>query len=84
MADIELDNLSEDGREEDRQEEDTSFTENTDNANAEYDNIRSQINSEQVAQNRVNTGLGEDGFTEIGNLKKGQPEDTKQLRCLRQ
>ena len=58
---IELDNLGEDGREEkDRQEEDTSFTENTDNANAEYDNTLSQIFSEQVAQNRVNTGLGED------------------------
>ena len=61
MADIELDNLGEDGREEkDRQEEDTSFTENTDNANTEYDNTLSQIFSEQVAQNRVNTGLGED------------------------
>ncbi len=61
MADIELDNLGENGREEeDRQEEDTSFTENTDNANAEYDNTRSQISSEQTIQTRANTGLGED------------------------
>ncbi len=66
MADIELDNLGEDGREEeDRQEEDTSFTENTDNANAEYDNVRAQINSEQTTQIRVNTGLGEDELTDL-------------------
>ncbi len=46
MTDIKLDNLSEDKREEDdRQEQDISFTENTNNANAEYDNTRSQINS---------------------------------------
>ncbi len=31
MADIELDNLGEDGKEEDAREEDTSFTENTNN-----------------------------------------------------
>ncbi len=65
MADIELDNLGEDEKEEDRQEEDTSFTENTDNANAVYDNIRSQINSEQTTQTRANTGLSEDGLTDL-------------------
>ena len=68
MADIELDNHGEDGREEeDRQEEDTFFTESTDKANTEFDNIWSQINSEQVAQNRPNIGLDEDDLTEIGN-----------------
>ena len=48
MADIELDNLGEDRteREQTEREEDTSFTEDTDNADAEYDNIRAQINLE--------------------------------------
>ena len=50
MADIELDNLGEDRTEQERSEqaEDTSFTENTDNA--DYDNIRTQINSESTDQ----------------------------------
>ena len=53
MDAIELDNFGEDGREEDareeeeREEEDTSFTENTNNANAEFDNIRDLINQPQ-------------------------------------
>ncbi len=55
---IELDNFGEDGREEDareeeREEEEESFTENTNNANAEFDNIRTQINSETTDQTRV-------------------------------
>ncbi len=60
MADIELNNIGEDRTEQEeaeREEEDTSFTENTDNDNAEYDNTRSQINSEQT---KAKTGLGED------------------------
>ncbi len=87
MADIELDNLGGDGREEeDRQEEDTSFTENTDNANAEYDNTRSQINSQQTTQTRVNTGLGEDGLTEIEDYFEKRPVrryEAIKNRCLR-
>ena len=51
MDAIELDNFGEDGREEDvreeeeeREEEDTSFTENINNANAEFDNARNSHN----------------------------------------
>ncbi len=66
MADIELDNLGEDGREEDtKEEEDTSFTENTENANAKFENTRSQINSEPDDQTRANTGLREDDPTDL-------------------
>ena len=65
MADIELNNLGEDGREEDTREEGTSFTENTNNANAEFDNIRPQINLEQVVQNRVNIGLDNEELTDL-------------------
>ncbi len=50
MADIELDNLGEDRTEQEQteREEDTSFTEDTDNADADYDNIRTQINVEST------------------------------------
>ena len=54
MADIELYNLGEDGREEeDRQEEDTSFTENTDNANAD--------SSKELIDNISDAKYGEKG-----------------------
>ncbi len=73
MDAIEIDRFGEDEREveyvreEDRQEEekDTSFIENTNNANAEFDNMRTQINSATADQTRVNTGIGEDGFTDL-------------------
>ena len=61
MADIELDNLSEDRTEQEEVEraEDTSFTENTDNA--DYDNIRSQIS----LRSRTNTERGDFDSTDL-------------------
>ncbi len=60
MDNIELDNLCEDQAE---RAEDTSFTENTDNA--DYDNIRSQINLRTVTQSRTNTGLDDTDSTDL-------------------
>ena len=60
MDNIELDNLREDQAE---RAEDTSFTENTDNA--DYDNIRSQINLRTVTQSRTNTGLDDTDSTDL-------------------
>ncbi len=71
MADIELDNIGEEGREEERaeetkraEEEETSFTENTrDN----YDNTRSRINSGSATQSKTNEGVDEN---DLQNLEK--------------
>ena len=68
---IDLDNIGEEGREEKDQEE-TSFSENTkDN----YDNTRSQINSEPATQSETRTDL-EDFDTEdlTRRIAKGQQD----------
>ena len=51
MADIELNNLREDGREEDAREEGTSFsfTENTNNANTEFDTYGLKLTQGQLS-----------------------------------
>ena len=67
--------------------EDTSFTENTDNA--DYDNIRMQINSESTDQTRVD--LNDFDFTDVTRRlaknqqdKKARKEGTIQiLRMIR-
>ena len=69
MADIELDNIDK-GREEersgqDREREETSFTERTEEAEDDYDDIRSRINSEEtLIQSETND---EDDPTELEN-----------------
>ena len=79
MADIELDNLGEDRteREQTEREEDTSFTEGTDNADAEYDNIRTQINLESTDQTRVD--LNDFDFTDVTRLLAKNQQD-KEVR----
>ncbi len=63
MDDIELDNIDkgreEEGRtEQDREREETSFTERTEETKDDYDNIRSQINSEKTpTQSETNEGF---------------------------
>ncbi len=72
MADIELDNIDK-GREEersgqDREREETSFTERTEEAEDDYDNIRSRIDSEEApTQSKTNEGFeyGENDLTEL-------------------
>ena len=85
MADIELDNIGEEGREEDRveetrraEEEETSFTENTrDN----YDNTRSRINTDMPTQSKTNEGLDEDDLQNIGErIKSLQDKSSKERR----
>ncbi len=78
MADIELDNLGEDRTEREQTErEDTSFTEDTDNADAEYDNIRTQINLESTDQTRVD--LNDFDFTDVTRLLAKNQQD-KEVR----
>ncbi len=79
MNNIELDNLGEDRTEQERTErkEDTSFTEDTDNADADYDNIRSQINSESTDQTRVD--LNDFDFTDVTRRLAKNPQD-KEVR----
>ena len=75
MDNIELDNIGEDRREQEQteREEDTSFTEDKDNADADYDNIRSQINSESTDQTIVD--LNDFDFTDVTRqLAKNQQD----------
>ena len=71
MADIELDNIDK-GREEersgqDREREETSFTERTEEAEDDYDDIRSRINSGSTTQRETNEGFeyDENDLTEL-------------------
>ena len=75
MDNIELDNIGEDRREQEQteREEYTSFTEDKDNADADYDNIRSQINSESTDQTIVD--LNDFHFTDVTRrLDKNQQD----------
>ena len=71
MDDIELDNINK-GREEersgqDREREETSFTERTEEAEDDYDDIRSRINSGSTTQRETNEGFeyDENDLTEL-------------------
>ena len=71
MDDIELDNIDK-GREEersgqDREREETSFTERTEEAEDDYDDIRSRINSGSTTQRETNEGFeyDENDLTEL-------------------
>ncbi len=71
MDDIELDNINK-GREEersgqDREREETSFTERTEEAEDDYDDIRSWINPDSIDQGETNEGseYDEDDLTDL-------------------
>ena len=77
MDDIELDNINK-GREEersgqDREKEETSFTERTEETKDDYDNIRSQINSEKTpTQSETNVGFDNEDDSEIARQIQDQ------------
>ena len=67
MDEIELDNIDK-GREEERgrDREETFFTERTEEAEDDYDNIRSRINSEEApTQSKTNVGFDDENDSEL-------------------
>ncbi len=73
MDEIELNNIDkgweEEGRtEQDREREETSFTERTEEAEDDYDNIRSRISPEPTDQSKTNEGLDADNIPTLPNV----------------
>ncbi len=73
MDEIELNNIDkgweEEGRtEQDREREETSFTERTEEAEDDYDNIRSRISPEPTDQSKTNEGLDADNIPILPNV----------------
>ncbi len=88
MDDIELDNINK-GREEersgqDREREETSFTERTEEAEDDYDNIRSRLSPDSIDEGETNEGLEYDDEYDLSERLQDQAQATKEQMIRRE
>ncbi len=85
MDDIELDNINkgreEEGRtEQDRGKEETSFTERTEEAEDDYDNIRSRLSPDSIDEGETNEGLEYDDEYDLSERLQDQTFKKEMIR----